>query len=70
MVKKFLSTEVQKPQIKLQTAIELDHRVQVLSKEIEALKKKIDREKQFKKQLELSKILKPKELELKNLIGK
>ena len=50
--------------------MEREHRVAVLSKEIEALKKKIAKEKQFKKQLELSKLLKPKALELKNLIGK
>jgi hypothetical protein len=68
MVKKFLSTEVQKPQIDLKTAMALDHRVQVLNKEIEALKKKIDREKQFNKKLELSQILKPKERELKELL--
>ena len=36
-------------------------------KEIEALKKKISREKQFKKQLELSRVLKPKEEELDKL---
>jgi len=68
MVKKFLSAEVQKPQLDLKTAMALDHRVQVLTKEIEALKKKISREKQFNKQLELSRLLKPKERELKELL--
>jgi len=70
MVKKFLSVEVQASNLDLKTAMEKEHRVEVLSKEIEVLKKKIAKEKQFNKQLELSKLLKPKELELKNLIGK
>ncbi|HIP30930.1 MAG TPA: DUF4391 family protein [Campylobacterales bacterium] len=68
MVKKFLSDEVQNSTLSLKLAIELEHKVQVLTKEIEALKKKISREKQFKKQLELSRILKPKERELDKLI--
>ena len=48
-IKKFLKKEVLTPQIDLKDAIEKSHRAEVLTKEIEALKKKIDREKQFKK---------------------
>ena len=70
MVKKFLNVEIQTSDMDLKMAMMIDHRVEVLTKEIEALKKKIAKEKQFKKQLELSKLLKPKELEVKNLIGK
>ena len=70
MVKKFLSVEVQASDMDLKMAMTIDHRVEVLTKEIEVLKKKIAKEKQFNKQLELSKLLKPKELEVKNLIGK
>jgi len=68
IVKKFLNKEVLTPQISLKDAIEKSHRVEVLTKEIEALKKKIDREKQFKKKLELSGVLKPKERELTELM--
>ena len=67
MVKKFLKKEVLTPQMPLKEAIEKSHRVEVLTKEIEALKRKIDREKQFKKRLELSRVLKPKEEELRKI---
>ena len=67
IVKKFLNEEVLTPQISLKDAIEKSHKIETLTKEIEALKKKIDREKQFKKRLELSRILKPKEEELRIL---
>lgn len=69
MVKKFLSLAVQSSKVDLKTALEREQQVAALTKEIEALKKKIAKEKQFKKQLALSVLLKPKELELKNLIG-
>lgn len=67
MVKKFLKDEVQKTKKDLKTSIQNDHQIDVLSKEIEVLKKKIAKEKQFNKKLELSRKLKPKEEALKKL---
>jgi len=67
IIKKFLKEEVVTPHINLKESIDKSHKIEVLTKEIEALKKKIAREKQFKKRLELSRILKPKEEELKNI---
>ena len=70
MVKKFLNSEVLTPRTNLKDAIDKSYKIELLSKEIEALKKKIDREKQFKKKLELSRILKPKEEELLDILKK
>jgi len=67
IIKKFLKEEVVTPHINLKESIDKSHKIEVLTKEIEALKKKIAREKQFRKRLELSRILKPKEEELKKL---
>lgn len=49
-------------------SLELDKRVQKLSKEIQALENKIKNETQFKKQLELSRILKPLQNELQTIL--
>jgi len=67
IIKKFLKEEVVTPHINLKESIDKSHKIEVLSKEIEALKKKIAKEKQFKKRLELSRILKPKEGELRDI---
>ena len=68
IVMKFLNDNLLiTPQTNLKDAIERSYRAEVLTKEIEALKKKIDREKQFKKRLELSRVLKPKEEELRKM---
>lgn len=64
MIEKFLKKEVQDSEIDLKKRIELNHQIDTLTKEIEALKKKISKEKQFNKKLELSRLLKPKEKEL------
>jgi len=67
IVKKFLNEEVVTPHTNLKESIAKSHKIEVLTKEIEALKKKIAKEKQFKKRLELSRVLKSKEEALRNI---
>ncbi|MEA2049772.1 MAG: DUF4391 domain-containing protein [Campylobacterota bacterium] len=70
IVKKFLKnidTE-STTNIDFKQTIQNDNKISILKKEIQALENKIKKEKQFKKQLELSRQLKPKQKELENLI--
>jgi len=65
IVKKFLKNVDSSKNLTLN--IELNNRILVLQKDINSLTNKIKKEKQFKKQLELSRLLKPKEKELEDL---
>jgi len=67
IVKKFLKYVSKDTTLKFGQIIQNDMRATALKKDILALQKKIKIEKQFKKQLELSRQLKPKEKELKGL---
>ena len=49
-------------------AYELENKIQTLQKEIQALENKISKEKQFKKKLEHSTLLKPKENQLQTIL--
>jgi len=65
IVKKFLKNI--DSSMNLSQNIEKNERMLVLQKEIDSLNNKIKKERQFKKQLELSRQVKPKEKELKDL---
>ncbi|MBU1659197.1 DUF4391 domain-containing protein [bacterium] len=65
IVKSFLHVSTTKD---FKESLALEQKVQTLGKEIQALENKIKNEKQFKKQLELSRILKPLEQEFQNLL--
>ena len=55
--------------IPLKELLELENKIILLQKEILSLSNKIKKEKQFKKQLELSRLLKPKQQKLIELLG-
>ena len=68
IVKKFLLHVQASSNIPLKELLELENKITLLQKETLSLLNKIKKEKQFKKQLELSRILKPKQQELKELL--
>lgn len=68
IVKKFLKNIKEDSSIDFKQSIEIDKHIKTLEKEIQTLENKLKKEKQFNKQLELSRQLKPKEKELKGLL--
>jgi len=71
IVKKFLkniSQDIDTSNMDFKQTVDIDNQIATLTKEIKALENKIKKEKQFKKQLELSRELKPKQAQLNNLI--
>lgn len=67
IVKKFLKHVDISSHSDFKQTLALEHKIITLKKEILSLENKIKKEKQFNKQLELSRILKPKQQELQNL---
>jgi len=68
IVKKFLKNISNDNTVDFKQTLQNDTKISTLKKEISSLQNKIKKEKQFKKQLELSRQLKPKEKELKGLL--
>jgi len=68
IIQTFFKTAAKNIKNDFQKAYKLENKIESLQKEIQALENKISKEKQFKKKLEYSQKLKPKQNELENIL--
>ena len=68
MVKSFFRSDAKKIENNFAKSFEVELKIEILVKEIEALENKITKEKQFKKKLELSQKLTPKQNQLQTIL--
>ncbi|MAD42757.1 MAG: hypothetical protein CL623_10265 [Arcobacter sp.] len=68
IIQTFFKTAAKNIKNDFQKAYKLENKIESLQKDIKALENKISKEKQFKKKLEYSQKLKPKENELENIL--
>ncbi len=68
MVKSFFRSDAKKIENNFAKSFEIELQIEILAKEIQALENKITKEKQFKKKLELSQKLTPKQNQLQTIL--
>lgn len=68
LIKLFISREVHDDNQNIETIIKNEKEIQILEKEIDSLEKKLKREKQFNKKVEIKKVLRERERQLEKLI--